>query len=289
MKKVLIIITLTIFKLGVSCQIINQSEIEKYKKICRENIYKDYKGMFKEPKGVLKYPYITPGSQSYATQLWDWDSWFSSIALDQIVTDKGNDKDQAEVKKYEQGCVMNFLSYQQWGWIPILISSDSPEPGKYCPENPHNVNMHKPMLAQQAAFITLRNNGDAAWLGEKFQDLQFFVNHYIAHQKHKATGLYFWMNDEAIGVDNDPATFFRPERSSANIYLNCLMYKELLAMVYLCKQLNKEEIGFFYAKEAEDLKFAIRKNCWDEWTGGGNARTLFIYHSNRDILFIACG
>ena len=267
MRKELIVIILTFFSMSSTCQIINPAEVEKYKRICTENICKDYKGMFKEPKGVLKYPYITPGSQSYATQLWDWDSWFTGIALYQIVTDKGNEKDQAEVKKYEQGCVLNFLSYQCWGWIPIVISADSPERGKYCPENPHSVNMHKPMLAQQTAFITQRNGGDASWLGEKFEDLQFFVNHYIAHQKHKATGLYFWMNDEAIGIDNDPATFFRPEKSSANIYLNCLMYKELLAMVYLCKQLHKEEIGVFYAREAEELKLAIRKYCWDEWTG----------------------
>ena len=267
MKKQFSIISLLIIVSGLFAQNLNQTIVNKYKNICREKIYKDYKTMFKEPKGVLKYPYITPGSSSYATNLWDWDSWFTGIALDQIVTDNGSEKDKLEVKKYEQGCVLNFLSYQSSGWIPIVISDNSLEVSKLVPQNPHNVNMHKPMLAQQAAFITQRNGGDASWLGEKFTDLQFFVNHYISFQKHKATNLYFWMDDKGIGVDNDPTTFYRPERSSANIFLNCLMYKELLAMVYLCKQQNKAEIGVFYAKEAEELKLAIRKNCWDEWTG----------------------
>lgn len=267
MKNVLIVFSILFSSFQLYCQDIMQMDVAKYKKICQENIYKDYKGMLKEPKGVLKYPYVTPGSQTYATQLWDWDSWFSSIALDQITANIGTKKDKDEVQKYEQGCVLNFLSFQKYGWIPIVISHDSPELDKYCPENPWNVNIHKPMLAQQAAFITQRNDGDATWLNEKFEDLQFFVNHYISNQRHKETGLYFWINDEMIGIDNDPATFFRPEKSSANIFLNCLMYKELLAMVYLCKQLNREEIGIAYANEAESLKQAIRKNCWDEWTG----------------------
>ena len=152
MKKQFSIISLLIIVSGLFAQNLNQTIVNKYKNICREKIYKDYKTMFKEPKGVLKYPYITPGSSSYATNLWDWDSWFTGIALDQIVTDNGSEKDKLEVKKYEQGCVLNFLSYQSSGWIPIVISDNSLEVSKLVPQNPHNVNMHKPMLAQQAAF-----------------------------------------------------------------------------------------------------------------------------------------
>jgi len=266
-RNILTTIYLFISLFGAFSQSTNSKEIDKYKKICKEYIFRDYQGMFKEPKGVLTYPYITPGSRTYSSQLWDWDSWFTGIALEQILLETGDPKKKAEGLKYQQGCVLNFLNFQRWGWIPILISHDSPAPEKYCPENPHIVNMHKPMLAQQAAFIVKQNGGDAKWLDDKFEDLQFFVNHYINYQKHKETGLYFWMTDEAIGVDNDPATFYRPNKSSANIFLNCLMYKELLAMNYLCKQLNRDEIGTFYAREAQELKEAIQKNCWDEWTG----------------------
>ena len=104
-------------------------------------------------------------------------------------------------------------------------------------------------------------------LRDKFPNLQSFVDRYINYQKNKATGIYFWINDVAIGVDNDPSTFFRPERSSGNLYLNCLMYKELKAMSYLAKQLNMTGIDTFYEKQAGELKSVIRNLCWDEWTG----------------------
>lgn len=48
--------------------------VEKYKKICRENIHKVKKGMYREPKGSLKHKFITPGCDAYLDNLWDWDS-----------------------------------------------------------------------------------------------------------------------------------------------------------------------------------------------------------------------
>jgi len=79
-------------------------------------------------------------------------------------------------------------------------------------------NMHKPCLAQHAAFLTKLNGGDAEWLREKFYPLQAFVNCYYNHYRNKATGLYFWQTDEGIGVDNDPSTFYRPDASSGSFF-----------------------------------------------------------------------
>jgi putative isomerase len=45
------------------------------------------------------------------------------------------------------------------------------------------------------------------------------------------------------------------------------MYKELLAMVYLADQLNLSNVGKEFAADAENLKLAIQKNCWDERDG----------------------
>ena len=42
------------------------------------------------------------------------------------------------------------------------------------------------------------------WLRERFYNLQAFVNKYKNHQRHKATGLYYWNDDTAIGVDRIP-------------------------------------------------------------------------------------
>ncbi|KJD34314.1 glycoside hydrolase family 37 [Tamlana nanhaiensis] len=241
--------------------------ISNYSNIIKSYVYKDYKKMYRPASGALTYPFLTPGSNQYANVLWDWDSWLSNIALRQILSDIGSEKDKKEAIKYEQGCVLNFLHYGEWdGYLPIVIWEDS-NPRSVLPENIYDVNMHKPVLAQHAAFLTKTNDGNAEWLREKFYHLQAFVNNYKTHHRHKSTGLYYWQNDVAIGVDNDPSTFFRPAKSSGSIYLNCLMYKELLAMVYLAKQLNQDEIGKEFAKDAKELKAAIQEHCWDERDG----------------------
>lgn len=244
-----------------------KDSISDYISVIKSNVYKDYKNMYRKGGGSLVYPFLTPGSNQYDNVLWDWDSWLSNIALRQILTDIGTPKDKEEAIKYEQGCVLNFLHYGDWdGYLPIVIWEDS-KPRDIRPENIYDVNMHKPVLAQHAAFITKTNGGDAEWIREKFYHLQTFINNYKSHHRNKATGLYYWQSDVAIGIDNDPATFFRPNKSSASIYLNCLMYKELLAMVYLADQLNLSNVGKEFAADAENLKSAIQKNCWDERDG----------------------
>ena len=264
-KNILLILAILINFFSAQSQ--EKDAVSDYISIIKSNIYKDYKGMYRKGGGSLVYPFLTPGSNQYDNVLWDWDSWLSNIALRQILSDIGSQKDKQEAIKYEQGCVLNFLHYGDWdGYLPIVIWEDS-KPRDIRPENIYNVNMHKPVLAQHAAFITQTNDGDAEWLREKFYHLQAFVNNYKSHHRNQATGLYYWQNDVAIGVDNDPATFFRPDKSSASIYLNCLMYKELEAMVYLAKQLNQSAIGAEFANDALALKTAIQKNCWDERDG----------------------
>ncbi|MCC5021943.1 MAG: hypothetical protein J6386_03665 [Candidatus Synoicihabitans palmerolidicus] len=127
--------------------------------------------------------------------------------------------------------------------------------------------MHKPCLAQHAAFLTRLNEGDAEWLRESMFNLQSFVNRYKNHQRHVATGLDYWNDDMAIGVDNGPPTYMRPAKSSGSIYLNSLMYRELLALAYLCDQLDQSEIGDLYRRDAAALKAAVQKHCWDERDG----------------------
>lgn len=249
----------------IYCQ--ERDSVSHYSSVVKTHIYKDYKGMYRDGGGSLVYPFLTPGSNQYDNVLWDWDSWLSNIALGQILVDIGTSKDKEEARPYEQGCVLNFLHYGNWdGYLPIVIWEDS-KPRDIRPENIYEVNMHKPVLAQHAAFITREDGGNAEWLREKYYHLQAFVNNYKSHHRHQATGLYYWQSDVAIGVDNDPATFYRPNKSSASIYLNCLMYKEFLAMVYLANQLNLADVGKEYALDAASLQEAIQEHCWDERDG----------------------
>ena len=97
------------------------------------------------------------------------------------------------------------------------------------------------MLASACRFLIEADGGDAKWLRAKFYFLQAFLNNYRNHHRHSC-GLYFWQNDLSIGVDNDPCTYYRPPRSSGSIYLNALMFKELEAMVYLCRRLNLDKL-----------------------------------------------
>lgn len=238
-------------------------DLQGYIQLIRHYICKDYQGMYREPGGAMPYPFIVPGSQQYAETLWDWDSWLSDVALRQVLKEVN---DQAEYEKalpYERGCIQNFLHWGSMeGWVPIFFDRSGPKR----PEMPFADNMHKPCLAQHAAFLTRETDGDAEWLRESFYFLQTFINCYSNHHRHSC-GLYFWQNDYAIGVDNDPCTYFRPPRSSGSIFLNCLMYRELLAMVYLCNQLNLNEVALHYQQDADALKAAIQAYCWDEWLG----------------------
>ena len=214
---------------------------------------KNYKEMFREADGYLKYKFIVPGSV-YSNTLWDWDSWLTNIALRQLV--------QEDIGEYEKGCVLNFLeAVDEKGRVPIHMKANfSMEEFA----NRGESNIHKPCLAQHAAFIIKNNKGDAEWVRPHFSKLCRLAEYYMQNCRHK-TGLYFWINDVAIGVDNDPATFYRPNKSSASIFLNCLMYRELEALCYI-GELLEENISV-YKEEAEHLKEAVRTHCYDEKDG----------------------
>lgn len=212
----------------------------------------NYKKMFRQPGGQLKYTFIAPGSY-YANQLWDWDSWLTDIALHQIA--------EENFSEYAYGCIRNFLEHMDaYDRIPMMIAPDKQLPL----ELTLDANGHKPCLVQHAAFLTQQNGGDATWIEPWFPRLKAFVDGYIRHHRHEC-GLYFWIDDCGLGVDNDPCTFYRPLRSSASIFLNCLMYKELEALVYIGKILGEDVSS--YEEEAANLKTAVREQCYDEKDG----------------------
>lgn len=214
---------------------------------------KNYKKMFREPAGELKHKFIVPGSK-YSDSLWDWDCWLTNVALRQFVTE--------DISDYEKGCVLNFLdNIDNQGRIPIYITSNSKAP--FFKEDSFT-NIHKPCLAQHAAFIIKSNNNDAEWIRAYFPQLLKFVDYYIQNCRHE-NGIYFWINDAAIGVDNDPSTFYRPKCSSGSIYLNCFMYKELEAVCFIGDLLGVDVSQ--YDKEKTNLKNAIQYNCYDEKDG----------------------
>lgn len=213
------------------------------------------------PTGNFLHPSIvvTKG-RCYPCQLWDWGNWANNIAVRQIATEQGT---QNALFAYEKGSVMNFLNEQRAdGSIDIVIASNP----KYslAPTMPHR-NVHKPVLAQHVAFIS-KYTKDVAWLQEIYPKLDKFVGYYENNAKHES-GLFYFFDDFAIGVDNDPSTFYRPDNSSASIFLNSLMYMELGAMAYLAELIGYTEKQAYYAARRAELKDAINRHCYDEKDG----------------------
>ena len=213
------------------------------------------------PAGSFLHPSIvvTKGD-CYPGQLWDWGNWANNIAVRQIAVQQGW---QDKLFAYEKGSISNFLNEQREdGSIDIVIAS-SPK-HDLSQIMPHK-NVHKPVLAQHVAFIC-KYTLDTEWLMEIYPKLEKFIAYYENYAKHES-GLFYFFDDFAIGVDNDPSTFYRPENSSASIFLNSLMYMELGAISYLADLLKDKEKSSIYAKKQTELGNAINLHCYDEKDG----------------------
>ena len=217
--------------------------------------------LWAEPYGDFKYPCIVvTKNSSYPSQLWEWGNWVNNIALRQIAVYKNK---QDELTKHEIGSVLNFLNEQKEdGSIEIVVFSDKSM--DFTSKMPHK-NVHKPVLAQHVAFI-LKYTDDTAWVKEIYHKLKAFISFYENNAKHES-GLFYFFDDFAIGVDNDPSTFYRPENSSASIFLNSLMYAELGAMSHIASLIGNEADKEYYSARRKELKAAINQHCYDEKDG----------------------
>ncbi len=217
--------------------------------------------LLSQPQGDFEYPCIVvTKNSSYPRQLWDWGNWANDIALRQIATDRGIYQDLAD---FEKGSVLNFLKEQKEdGSIEIVVFSDPQI--NYIKNMPHK-NVHKPVLAQHVAFI-LKYHKDLPWLEKVYPGLKKFISFYEENAKHES-GLFYFFDDFAIGVDNDPSTWYRPENSSASIFLNTLMYVELGAMATIAKELGFDLDAALYTEKRAKLKDAINEHCYDEKDG----------------------
>lgn len=231
-------------------------------------------GMLRESGGALPYPFLTPGSDQYPDVLWDWDSWATNVALRELTRSTGDETLARTLVDYEYGCVKNYLAYGGMnGWIPIRIDRQSPNREQQMLERNngriYSMNMHKPCLAQHAAFLSSQDATNVSWLleNERFYYLQTFVNAYHDHYRHHPTGLCFWANDKGGGPDNDPTAYYRPDRSCGSIFLNSFLAKEYNAIIWICTNLGYNEIASAYTRDRTKLVAAIQDHCWDERDG----------------------
>ncbi len=221
--------------------------------------------LLRPAEGVLTHPRLSqtfPGKQ-YSTNLWDWDTLWTTRALFRIAK-LNNDADlRAQIGTHAAGSILNFLDVQSdEGRLPMVMDVKKQDPlGALPHDRPKGQNQAKPVFAQIAALVAAET-GDVAWLAPYFDKLLRFYASW-AKDNQSATGLFVWGNDVAIGNDNDPTTFGRPDYSSANLLLNCLFFEELKAAADLAGRLNRPDDQGRLAVQAKTLGNSIQAYCWD--------------------------
>lgn len=228
----------------------------------RKHVLEGVASTFREAGGPCCAPFLAPGSAQYQDCVWDWDSWLADVALRQAVMESDDRSLREQAVKHGRGSIINLLAQtDERGWTPICIYRNA----QWWRTTGNDTNMAKPVLAQHAAFL-VGLDGESEWVRPWMEKLQSFLRRYRQHFFHEPSGLYIWANDAGVAGDNDPCTYYRPIRSSASIFLNTLMVCELQALAFLLQNLKMEGAETWLA-EAERLTEAIRRHCWDEWTG----------------------
>lgn len=242
--------------------------LERWKPLLAEYIRSHSEQMTREPSGILTHPYVVPSSPDspyYSMAMWDWDGWTISAALGQVEADTDS---KGRFFEFEAGTILNFLEHTDAdGVMPIRLNpTDSLTHGEMGRAGGFSQNMHKPVLAQHAALITQRS-GSAEWIRLHIDTVGLFLDRYLESHIHAETGLAYWQTDFAVGVDNDPSVYYRPAKSTASIYLNSLLYRELLAYGYLLEELERLPEANLWRGRAHDLADAMNTHCWDERDG----------------------
>lgn len=241
---------------------------ERWKRLLVEHILANSEHMTREPAGQLAHPYVvpsSPGSPYYSDELWDWDSWSASIVLGQVEADTGR---RGRFAPYEQGSILNFLDHtDDDGVMPVQLAADRRlAHGDPTRSGGFAENMHKPVLAQHAALLAQRQ-GNAEWVLPRLATIARFVDRYLESHVHAGTGLAYWQTDFAIGVDNDPSVYYRPDKSTVAVYLNSLLYRELLALGYLLEEAGDLPEANRRRNQARDLADAMCEHLWDQRDG----------------------
>jgi putative isomerase len=220
--------------------------------------------LLRAPDGILKHPSISPSlpGKRYSTQLWDWDTLWTSTGLFRVAALTQDASLQQKLCEHVSGSLLNFLEHASAdGRMPIMMSATDPDPFRAMGANAASRNQAKPVFGQLGLLAAVQR-GEVDWLAPHFDTMLRFYDSWTAHNM-SSIGLLVWGDDVAIGDDNDPTTFGRPFFSSANLLLNCLYYEDLLASSELARGLGRAEDRDRLWTQAQTLAEQIQKYCWD--------------------------
>jgi putative isomerase len=220
--------------------------------------------MLRAPDGVLKHPSIAqtiPGNE-YSTQLWDWDTLWTSQGLFRVAELKHDESLKEQLFKHVSGSLLNFLEHASpSGQIPIMMTADNADAFRIVAKSDTSRNQAKPVFGQ-LGLLASDQRGDVQWLEPYFNTILRFYDSWVKDNS-SPIGLLVWGDDVAIGDDNDPTTFGRPFFSSANLLLNCLYYQDLLASAELAKRMGRPIDEVRLSSQARELAKRIQACCWD--------------------------
>ncbi len=221
--------------------------------------------LLRPAQGIFRHPSISPTlpGGAYNTQLWDWDTLWTSQGLFRLSHLLGDRDLHQSIGHHAQGSLLNFFDHQAAdGRVSIMMTAANPDPfGCLKKASPNRANQAKPVMAQLALLIA-DELSDVQWLAPHFEGLLRFYDSWILGNQ-SSIGLLVLGDDVAIGDDNDPTTFGRPFFPSANLLLNCLYYRDLRAAAELVHRLSRSEDAKRLGGMAWDQGQSIQKYCWD--------------------------
>jgi putative isomerase len=184
-------------------------------------------------------------------------------SLFRLAAINNDDALKKQVGEHAIGSFQIFFDHQSdEGRIPMVLDVKNADPlGSLKKDRPKAQNQAKPVFGQMALLIS-DQLGSVDWLAPEFDQLLRFYGSWVAGNQ-SPTGLFVWGNDVAIGNDNDPTTFGRPDVSSANLLLDCLFYEDLKAAAELAGRLKRPADQERLSAQARALGEAIQKYCWD--------------------------
>lgn len=207
----------------------------------RAFLFDQWRQLAREPAGRLRHGFLRPGS--IYRGLWDWDAFFVACAI----PDEG--------LSYARGSIENLLDgVREDGRPPKAASPD----GMRFDYESHPIPLHAQFVYLMAARL-----GDFSWVEPHWAALEAVRRWYERETTAPSEAdLFVWLGNRGNGIDNHPAVYGRPPRSSAGVDLSCWHARECVAMARLAAALGRGS-GAVYAERGARLADGIRTRYWD--------------------------
>lgn len=210
-------------------------------RVVNDHLMRSWRVLARPAVGGLRHPFFVPGA--IYKGLWDWDAFFIACA----VPDDG--------LAYGRGSIANLLDG---------VRADGRPPKAASPAGAYDYDSHPYPLQAQFVHMVSRRLGDVTWVEPYWAALQA-LHRWYEREAVSRERYFVWTSFHGNGIDNNPAVYGRPARSSGGVDLACWHYREYRAMARLAAALGHD--AGEYCDKAEALGTLIRSRYWDHIDG----------------------